>query len=412
MKKLLLIPIGLLSSATILAMSVNQPIGASFTLGNMPNQWALVTSLSNPAAPYFMVSDGSFRSGTLGPLSIGIEIGAVSDLEDQVENLEKIVDANYVDFADAKNGVSEANALLAEIGDDAYVKTSLNMQLPFMPIIYKTRNSGAFMLDANLSVIGKGSLLAGTFLRIGNELITDTSFYAQTATDFSVGVGYSQSIWENSRGMWVGGIKANLHQMSLGRALVELDDKDNDAADAISNTISDDSVSSTGVGVDLGIIWMSHHFQSGLTLANLNEPVFKKPSIIQNGSSYTYGITESSSYTMEMQATIDAAISTLSKRWMLGVSYDLNSVEDAVEDRYQWATASLSYYGSSQVFPGIRIGFRKNLAGSELSYSSVGLTFSQHLNLDVAVALDKIDDDNGDETPRSYYVALGYNASF
>jgi len=90
------------------------------------------------------------------------------------------------------------------------------------------------MLDASISAVVKGRLLAGQITRSGTELVASTSFYAQTATDLNVGLGYSQSMWENSHGMLVGGAKANIHQISMGRALVRLDDKNNDAGDAIS----------------------------------------------------------------------------------------------------------------------------------------------------------------------------------
>ncbi|MEP3351239.1 MAG: conjugal transfer protein TraF [Marinomonas sp.] len=422
MKKLILMSTTLLSSAVMAAMPVNHPVGSSFTLSSSPNQRSLSTALGNPAAPFLMVNEqdnDSFRFGILGPLGVGVEFGDVSDLEDQVENLEDILDTDYGSDTTAGDAAADdANEILAEIGDSAYVKTSVSMQVPLMPVIYKTKNNGAFILDASISGSLKASLLAGEveYDSSDEDFETDTSLYAQTVTDLNIGLGYSQSVWENSHGMLVGGVKANLHQISLGRALAVLDDAsdddDYDAGDEISDGLSDDSVSSTGLGFDLGLIWVSHYYQAGVTFANINEPEFDGVSIDASGAPEGYDISANDTYIMEMQTTIDAAVTTPGKQVTLGFSYDVNPVEDAVGDEYQWAAASLSYYGDSHFLPGLRLGLRQNMAGSELSYASAGLTLLKRLNLDLAVALDTVEDEDGEETPRSFFFSLGYSTAF
>lgn len=415
MKKLILVSSSLLSTAVLAAMPVNQPVGSSFTLSNAPNQRALATALANPAAPFLMVNqddEDNFRFGIVGPLSVGIEMGDVSDLGDQIEEIEDILDATYASAPAAQAGVDDANAILDEIGNTAYVKTSLGMQVPFMPVIYRTDNNAAFILDASVSAVAKGSLLADDVTAVGSDITTDTSFYAQTAVDLQIGLGYSQSMWQNSHGMLVGGVKANLHNLSMGRALVKLDDEDVEAGDAISDSISDDAVSSTGVGIDLGAVWVSNYYQVGVTLANINEPEFDGAPITTNAASNKYDITASDKYVMEMQTTIDAAVSTKGKQVTLGMSYDTNAVKDAVGDEYQWAAASVSYYGDSHFLPGLRVGYRQNMAGTELSYATFGLTFLKRLNIDLAVGLDTVEDEDGDEMPRSAFFSIGYDTAF
>lgn len=413
MKKLILMSTTLLSSAVMAAMPVNHPVGSSFTLSSSPNQRALSTALGNPAAPFLMVNEqdnDSFRFGILGPLGIGIEMGDVSDLSDQVEDLEDILDdpSGYSSISDAEDA---ANEILDQIGDTAYVKTSVSMQVPFMPVIYKTKNSGAFMLDSSFSLIGKASLLAGEVTENSGELETDASFYAQAVADLAVGLGYSQALWQNSHGMLVGGVKANFHQLSQGRALVELEDESSESEDALEDAF-DETVSSSGIGLDLGAIWVSHYYQAGVTFANINEPEFDGMDIAGNTASDAYGISDEGVYIMEMQTTIDAAVTTPGKQVSLGFSYDVNSVKDAVGDEYQWAAASLSYYGDSHFLPGLRLGLRQNMAGSELSYASAGLTLFKRLNLDLAIALDTVEDEDGEETPRSFFFSLGYSTAF
>ncbi|WP_392386442.1 conjugal transfer protein TraF [Marinomonas primoryensis] len=415
MKKLLIVSTSLLSTAVMAAMPVNQPTGSSFTLSSAPNQRALSTALGNPAAPFLMVNqddEDNFRFGILGPLSVGVEMGDISDLGDRAEEIEDIIDANYTTLTEAQTALNKANGILSDIDDTAYIKTSVSMQVPFMPVIYKTKDDGAFMLDASISAVAKGRLLAGQITKSGTELVASTSFYAQTATDLNVGLGYSQSMWENSRGMLVGGAKANIHQISMGRALVRLDDKNNDAGDAISDAISDDAISSTGVGIDLGAVWVSNYYQVGLTLANINEPEFDGAPLDSSAIPSSSNVSTTDKYVMEMQSTVDFAVSTKGKQVTLGMTYDANEVKDAVGDEYQWAVASVSYYGDSHFIPGLRAGYRQNLAGTELSYATFGLTVLKRLNIDLGVALETVKDEDGDEMPRSAYFSIGYDTAF
>lgn len=424
MKKLILVSSSLLSTAVLAAMPVNQPVGSSFTLSSAPNQRALSTSLGNPAAPYLMVNqedDDNFRFGILGPLSIGIEMGDVSDLGDRAEEIEDIIDNSTA--GTAANDETRVEDILAEIGDSAYVKTSVSLQVPLMPLIYKTTKNGAFVLDASISTVAKANVVSSDVAVIAGELETDASFNAKTAVDLAVGLGYSQSMWESSHGMLVGGVKATMHNISMGHALVAFDDDSVEADDAISDAIDDDAVESTGVGIDLGAIWVSNYYQVGVTFANVNEPEFDGVvldtttsgcrSCVVAGNLVSNGkITSGQKYVMEMQTTIDAAVSTSGKQVTLGMSYDTNAVKDAVGDEYQWAAASLSYYGDSHFLPGIRVGYRQNMAGTELSYASLGLTFLKRLNLDLAVALDTVEDEDGDELPRGGFLSLSYDTAF
>ncbi|MBJ7536892.1 conjugal transfer protein TraF [Marinomonas transparens] len=449
MKKTLIFTTSLLSSAVMAAMPVYQPIGSSFTLGSSVNQRALATASANPAAPFLMVNeqdDDNFRFGIIGPIGIGVEMGDISDLGDRVEEIEDIVDINYLNaisgatsqsdaIAKAKtaanNAASKVDAILDDIAEDAYVKTSISTQVPFMPIIYKTKDNGAFMLDASVSAVVRGSLISGDVTTDFTDLTdiqvtTNSSFYAQTAVDLNVGFGYSREVWKPAEdlGRLIGGVKANVHQISLGRALVALDDDNVEVEDALSDAASDDSVSSTGVGLDLGAIWVADNYHVGITLANINEPEFDGVALGQNCASsdrscnvangfITSGeLEQKSAYTMEMQTTIEASVTSKNKSWTLAGSYDANSVKDPVGDEYQWGAVSVSYYGDSHFLPGLRAGYRQNMAGTELSYVSAGLTLLKRLNLDVAVATETVTDEDGDEVPRSAYISLGYGTAF
>jgi len=74
---------------------------------------------------------------------------------------------------------------------------------------------------------------------VETELVASTSFYDKPLTGSDVDLGDSQSIVGNSHGMLVGGAKANIHQISMGRLpWLDWTIKINDAGDAISDAIS------------------------------------------------------------------------------------------------------------------------------------------------------------------------------
>jgi hypothetical protein len=57
------------------------------------------------------------------------------------------------------------------------------------------------------------------------------------------------------------------------------------------------------------------------------------------------------------------------------------------------------------------VGYRQNQVGSELDMVSAGLSLFRVLNLDVAAATDKIEND-GDDVPRSAMVNLSFELYF
>lgn len=414
------------------SVPVYQPIGSSFTLGTTANQRSLTTSLNNPAAPYLMTMTDTVRFGFLGPLGLGYEMGEVSDLSDRVDELEDILSSEDYSSVDAVNSaISEANSIISEIADTAYIKVSGSLQTPFMPVIYKTSFNGTIMLDSGVSFVGKANLLADdiTYSISGTDIAleTDTSLYVKAATDLRVGLGYSQVVFRQLGGALIAGAKVNMHKISLGRALSVLTDDSDDSGDAFSDSLFDDQSSETRLGLDVGVIWAAPYYQVGATLANINEPDFdyselgscsglSGSSLVSCNSAVNLSeegeldLTET--YTMEKQLTFDAGISTRDRNFMLAGSYDANSVSDPVGDKYQWRSISLSYFSDNPVVPAIRVGYRNNMAGTELSYATFGMTFFKRLNFDLAYGLDKVEDDDGNSLPQSIYLSLGYEFAF
>lgn len=400
-------------------------VGTSTVLGSYANRQSLITSLSNPAAPYLMTNVQSLRVGFLGPLSLGYEMSDVSDLEDQVDQLEVLLERNYSDPVAANSAREQANSIIADIGSTSYVKFSGALQVPFMPIVYKTANRGAFTLDASAAFVSRAEVIADDiFVNGGEELASDTAVYLKRATDYRFGLGYSQLFGRPVSGALILGGKLNVHSIALGQKLSFLTNEDDNGTDVFGDFLTNRDNAQSGISLDLGAIWTAPNYQLGVAATSINEPEFDFDALGDcrglSGSdlSNCNGIIRLSdkgklalneTYKMDAQLTVDAAVMSTNQNWSLAGSYDVNSVSDPVGDKQQWAVVSLSYFSDNLYFPGIRVGYRKNQEGSKLSYATVGATFFRRLDFDVAYGLER---QKGETLPRSLYLSLGYNFAF
>jgi hypothetical protein len=76
-------------------------------------------------------------------------------------------------------------------------------------------------------------------------------------------------------------------------------------------------------------------------------------------------------------------------------------------DRFQWLTMSMGFTTDSWWIPGGRIGYRKNLTGTELGYLGVGITAFRIVNFDIASALDTVSID-GEKLPQGLMLSIGF----
>lgn len=448
------------TSANLMAsVPIYLPIGSNTVLGGYANRQSLMTSLSNPAAPYLMTNIQSFRIGFLGPLSLGYETSDVSDLENQVDQLEALLEKDYSsslsslsasDLADlgltssstnaeisaallksdteVSRSITQANGILSDIGDTAYVKVSGAVQVPFMPIIYKTTNRGAFMLDSSASFVGRVGILSDDIsAKVAGEdveLSSDTAVLLKRATDFRFGVGYSQAVGRPVSGALILGGKANFHSIALGQKLSFLSNEDDSGTDAFGDFLMERDNAQSGISLDLGAIWTAPNYQLGASVTSINEPEFdfeelgncsglsgselaSCSSTVNLSSKGKLNLNET--YKMKAQLTLDAAVMSRNQNWSLAGSYDVNSVADPLGDKYQWSTASISYFSDNVLLPGVRLGYRKNHVGSQLSYITAGVTLARRLNFDLAYGLERA---SGETLPRSLYLSLGYAFAF
>ena len=80
-------------------------------------------------------------------------------------------------------------------------------------------------------------------------------------------------------------------------------------------------------------------------------------------------------------------------------------------DDYQWMTVSAGLITDSWWIPSARIGFRENLAGTEMKYLSAGVTAFNFLNIDLSQALDTVNID-GHKLPQGLMVSIGFQITW
>ncbi|WP_111639434.1 conjugal transfer protein TraF [Marinomonas shanghaiensis] len=468
-KYLMVIGLSVYSVYSAASMNVYQPIGSSIVLGNYGNRHALSTAAGNPAASYLMANLQGFRVSFLGPVGIAVEGGGIDDINDRVDELEAIFDEDFTSsidveaikteaqsapdpdafvvakidevLADINSSLDSADAVISDISQTTYVKFATTVQAPFLPIIYKTRRRGVFTLDASASLVGRADILADNLTLTGVDELeavtsaadldgvdvsgadveSDTSVYMKRASDYHFSVGYSEMVSRSETSALIVGGRLNFHRLALDQKLTVLTEDDDSSVSYSDFFLSRDSVSS-GVSLDLGLILAARNFQLGASIANVNEPEFDYKGLVSNctglvGADKTsceaalrfagegvFSLKET--YKMEAQMTVDAAIKSKDQHFSLAGSYDVNAISDPLGDEYQWATVSLSYFSDNWVLPGMRIGYRKNLVGSELNYYTAGLTFYRRLDVDVAYAPEN------DEGNSGAFVSVGYSFVF
>ena len=468
-KYLMVIGLSVYSVYSTASMNVYQPIGSSIVLGNYGNRHALSTAAGNPAASYLMANLQGFRVSFLGPVGIAVEGGGIDDINDRVDELEAIFDEDFTSsidveaikteaqsapdpdafvvakidevLADINSSLDSADAVISDISQTTYVKFATTVQAPFLPIIYKTRRRGVFTLDASASLVGRADILADNLTLTGVDELeavtsaadldgvdvsgadveSDTSVYMKRASDYHFSVGYSEMVSRSETSALIVGGRLNFHRLALDQKLTVLTEDDDSSVSYSDFFLSRDSVSS-GVSLDLGLILAARNFQLGASIANVNEPEFDYKGLESNCTGLV-GADKASceaalrfagegvfslkeTYKMEAQMTVDAAIKSKDQHFSLAGSYDVNAISDPLGDEYQWATVSLSYFSDNWVLPGMRIGYRKNLVGSELNYYTAGLTFYRRLDVDVAYAPEN------DEGNSGAFVSVGYSFVF
>ncbi|WP_455366697.1 conjugal transfer protein TraF [Kaarinaea lacus] len=462
MKRLLSATIVAACCSAAMATPVYHPPGPNLTYGAVSNGQSLMADINNPAAGALapLKAGDKVRFGVLSSIGTGVEYGPVDNLFDDLDaiandfdignafsSIENINTAAAVTEVDAR--INDINDLLRNIENNGYGKAFVSGHIPLMPMIIASDTlGGSLTFDLNFSGVARVGAVADTVtfdLPAAQNFIntyingTNTATFGDVTVDvdngsvtysltndsvvrlkaagvFEAGFGYSRTVYSTNSGDLLAGIRGKYYQVTLYQDVEKVEDQ-TDTEDLFSDFDWDKGVTDTNFGVDLGLLWTGDNYRLGATFNNINEPDFEYNAIdpaklaLINDPRISALLNQKLVYTMESQLTIEGALHTSNQKWVFGAAYDVNEVKGPTGDEYQWATASAAYITKSWIVPGLRLGYRVNQAGSELSYITGGITLFKYLNLDGAYGLEDVVID-GSTLPRSFMVNLGLELSF
>jgi hypothetical protein len=215
----------------------------------------------------------------------------------------------------------------------------------------------------------------------------------------------------------------------VGRIDTRIDYLD-ELIDILEGDYEEYSNTASNVGVDLGLVWVSNNLVAGVAFSDVNEPEYEHGSLAS--TTYTcrhltgislenclvvqdanaQGLISHNEHVANAQATLLASTWFGDDvTWGFHTSIDLNDKNDAIGDIYQLANAGASVQFNNHLVPELRVGYTKNLAGTELSYYSVGITFFKKAVLDVGWS-DEIVANDESNAARSAYFSFAIQTKF
>jgi len=245
-------------------------------------------------------------------------------------------------------------------------------------------------------------------------LDNDSSLLTKASQLTEFNLGYSRESLSNDSGRLYLGVEAKLYLMRLSRFSARLGDitDSQELFDAIDNG---DFNNDTDFGVDIGALWIGHNYQVGAQWTNINEPTFEYPDVdvsqYRNQKIVDF-LQSDKHYKMDSQVKLEASFFSSDRRWSAHLGYDADEAKDPFGDEYQWATVSAALARPDSFWlPNFRVGYRQNLAGTELGYVSVGLTAFKYVNFDIASALETVHID-GTKLPQGIMGSIGFQIAW
>ncbi len=413
--------------------------GSTLTSGATSASNSVYAGVFNPAVGSLMIAPKeSFRMGYLPSFGTDAEVGQVDNFIDDLNDLVDIIDDPTSSNDPVQTLLDRFNAALIKMGDEGYVKNSVSIHAPIMPLYWQPSFlDGVFMLDASVNTQLKASILDAPleFHSESTSFTTATSLYLKGAIEKSLALGYSQALLDKPLakeygGQLFAGAKLSVYNIDLSKQtflLEKLDGKDVDKV--IKDEYDRNLVSTTNVGLDLGLAWVADNYRVGASLLNINQPSFDYGAIGTNCQTRKEGSVERSncesaatfakergdiktleSHVKAARVVVDGEYQILSG-WTVGGSADLAAFDDLVGSQNQWVNLSTQYVPSIHWVPAVRVGYQSNLVGSQLSAVTAGLTFWGILTLDAKMALDKVTVD-GNSAPRSAGFSISIAEAF
>ncbi len=418
-------------------------IAAGLEYGNIQNLWDYYDELTNGYKP----SDPEDGGGGPGQLPEN-KPGDGIDLGDIWDSLDPDVQATIEAAAEE---LATQTALLALIQEEGYGKVWASADAPF--VFGGEFLGGAWTFGLNWSGTAKASGIADEIafdedgarqaledwlntlpidrpaqLPISENILleiepdtnsvsmfidNDASMLSKAAQMTELNIGYSRHAWSNSAGSLYLGAEARAFFMRLSRLSIRFGDITD--SEELFQAIRDDNFrNSSRVGIDIGALWVGENYQIGAQVTNINEPKFQFPAV--NLDPYKTEdiigfLQRDQIYRMDRQLKLEASLFSSNRRWSAHLGVDADPATDPMGDRYQWLTLSGGLTRDSWWLPSARIGYRQNLAGTEMKYLGIGITTMKIVNIDIASAFDTVKID-GQKLPQGVMLSIGFQLTW
>jgi len=409
-------------------------MGTSTTMGPTSSSFSLHGAFNNPAMnPLLVNTDESFRMSYFPNISYNMELGDLDNFTEDLDDLINLIDNPADNVDSASDTLDRFNDVVKLMGEQGYLKINVGIDAPLLPLIYKSDFlGGAIGFGAKTGVqIGMSVLDDNLGISTqGGGIETNTSLYLKSGLETTLSLSYGREIFAlTDLGKLYVGAKLNLISMELSKQVVPLTTLDGkDVGDVISDTYDQNLEKATAMGIDVGLVWAAKDYRLGLTFENINAPEFDYGSVgincasrgeqndardqcetasffVQNGR-----INSTESHIKQALMRVDALYS-ITERLVVSAAYDTAEYNDTIGFDNQWFNAATSYDPVHPLIPDLRIGYQKNLAGTELSSLTAGLTLFSLVSLDLEYGLESTAVD-GSELPRRFGFSFSIAESF
>ncbi len=413
--------------------------GSGITTGPVSSGHSIFGARHNPALANLAVRPHEhWRFNYFPAITLGLELGSADNFIDEIDELIDLLDDPSSTNESVQDTLERFNRVLQDIGDNGYATAYQSLSAPFMPLYWRpSQFGGTFFGEAELSTQVHLRLLDAplSFDSQNMQFATASAAYVKSGIEKRVAVGYGRSLFNDLQaqewgGQLHGGIKFNLINLELSKQVFRLQALDGkDIEDVIEDEYKNNRQATTNVAIDLGLVWVAENYRVGLTLQNINSPSFDYGSVGVDCDSYpeasvarnncevaTYFALERGElqtrekHTRHRISTADASW-YLTPRFAVNAAIDLAAYDDMVGMENQWLYTSSTYDFQRHWLPDLRIGYRKNLTGSELASYTAGLTLFDRVTFDLEMALDDITIDDS-QVPRKLAFSLTWAERF
>ncbi len=408
--------------------------GSAMSLGPSSNSYSLSSASFNPAMNSLVINkDESMRMSYFPTMGFNVEIGQVDNFADDLEELADIIDDPNSTNDSPSDVLDRFNDVLDVVGEEGYVKFNAGMTLPLLPLyIHSKTLGGTIGVDYSVNIQGGLSLLDSELSYNNQKESFDTAsaLYLKSGFEQTFAISYGREVYSHDSGTLYAGAKFKYISMELSKQVISLVElAGTDLGSIIEDEYDSNQVTSSDYGLDFGLVWDAKNYRVGLTFENINSPEFKYGEIGGNCGDIAENTTprnncETASYFANVTGEIAAnevhtkhalmrvdALVNLTKRLQFSTAIDLAKYDDVIGYDNQWLHTSLTYDSDWYVLPSARIGFHKNLVGTEISTVTAGLSLFKIVSLDFEYGLESVEVD-GSSAPRRFGFSLSIQEQF